>query len=115
LSKHVSVGMQLYEHNEKEVKHKVLENELNILNKQQQLIMDKGKMDCNDEKELYFYHNPARVVGGDFYYATKVDDAHIVYIVADVMGHGMVSNYVVAMIKGAFKVLCNQYNTPREI
>ncbi|HBF5318248.1 TPA: SpoIIE family protein phosphatase [Clostridioides difficile] len=115
LSKQVSVGMQLYEHNEKEVKHKVLENELNILNKQQQLIMDKGKMDCNDEKELYFYHKPARVVGGDFYYATKVDDEHIVYIVADVMGHGMVSNYVVAMIKGAFKVLCNQYNTPREI
>ncbi len=72
-------------------------------------------MDCNDEKELYFYHKPARVVGGDFYYATKVDDEHIVYIVADVMGHGMVSNYVVAMIKGAFKVLCNQYNTPREI
>lgn len=115
LAKQVAVGMQLYEYNEKEVKHKVLANELNILNKQQKLIMDKSKMDCNDNKELNFYHQPARVVGGDFYYAMKIDEEHIVYIVADVMGHGIVSNYVVAMIKGAFKVLAHQYKTSAEI
>ena len=115
LAKQVSVGMQLYEYNIEEVKHKVLAKELNILNKQQKLIMDKSKMECNDQKELYFYHKPARVVGGDFYYAMKVDEENIVYIVADVMGHGMVSNYVVAMIKGAFKVLCHQYKTAGEI
>lgn len=115
LAKQVSVGMQLYEYNLQEVKHKVLANELNILNKQQKLIMDKSKMDCNEKKELYYYHKPARVVGGDFYYAMKVDEEHIVYIVADVMGHGMVSNYVVAMIKGAFKVLCHQFTTAGEI
>ncbi len=115
LAKQVSVAMQLYEYNIEEVKHKVLANELNLLNKQQKLIMDKGKMECNDQKELSYYHKPARVVGGDFYYAMRVDDDNIVYIVADVMGHGMVSNYVVAMIKGAFKVLCHQYKTPGEI
>lgn len=115
LSKQVAVGMQLYRYNITEVKHKVLANELNILSKQQKLIMDKSKMDFNDEKELYFYHKPATVVGGDFYYAMKVDEENIVYIVADVMGHGIVSNYVVAMIKGAFKVLCRRYKTPGEI
>lgn len=115
LANQVSVGMQLYEYNAVEVKHRVLANELNILNKQQKLIMDKSKMDCNDKKELYFYHKPARVVGGDFYYAMKVDENNIVYIVADVMGHGIVSNYVVAMIKGAFKVLAHQYKTSGEI
>lgn len=115
LAKQVAVGMQLYKYNITEVKHKVLANELNILSKQQKLIMDKSKMDFNDEKELYFYHKPATVVGGDFYYAIKVDEDNIVYIVADVMGHGIVSNYVVAMIKGAFKVLCRRYNTPGEI
>ena len=31
------------------------------------------------------------------------------------MGHGMISNYMVAMIKGAFKVLANHYKTPGEI
>ena len=115
LAKQVSVGMQLYEYSQEEVKHKLLANELNILNKQQKLIMDKSKMNCNNQKELYYYHKPARVVGGDFYYAMKVDEEHIVYIVADVMGHGMVSNYVVAMIKGAFKVLCHQFTTAGEI
>lgn len=115
LANQVVVGMQLYEYNLVDVKHKLLANELNILNKQQKLIMDKSMMECNDKKELYYYHRPARVVGGDFYYATKVDEENIVYIVADVMGHGIVSNYVVAMIKGAFKVLCNQYKTPGEI
>lgn len=115
LANQVAVGMQLYEYNLVDVKHKLLANELNILNKQQKLIMDKSKMECNDKKELYYYHRPARVVGGDFYYATKVDEDNIVYIVADVMGHGIVSNYVVAMIKGAFKVLCHQYKTPGEI
>ena len=109
LANQVAVGMQLYEYNIIDVKHKLLANELNILNEQQRLIMDKSKMECNNEKELYYYHRPARVVGGDFYYA------NIVYIVADVMGHGIVSNYVVAMIKGAFKVLCHQYKTPGEI
>lgn len=115
LAKQVSVGMQLYKYNIEEVKHKVLANELNLLNKQQKLIMDKSKMECNNQKELSYYHKPARVVGGDFYYAMRVDEDNIVYIVADVMGHGMVSNYVVAMIKGAFKVLCHQYRTPGEI
>lgn len=64
-------------------------------------------MDCNDEKEFYFYYKLVRVVGGDFYYVIKVDDEYIVYIVVDVMGYGMVLNYVVVMIKGVFKVLCN--------
>ncbi|WP_027701443.1 GAF domain-containing SpoIIE family protein phosphatase [Metaclostridioides mangenotii] len=115
LASQVSVAMQLYEYNDQEVKHKVLEKELNILNKQQQLIMDKGKMEFNSEKELYFYHRPAKVVGGDFYYALDLDEKHVVFIVADVMGHGIVSNYVVAMIKGAFKVLCHQYESTSEI
>ena len=115
LANHVVVGIQLYQYNQEDVKHKLLANELNILNKQQKLIMDKSKMECNNEKELYYYHRPARVVGGDFYYANKVDNDNIVYILADVMGHGMVSNYVVAMIKGAFKVLCHQYKNPAEI
>lgn len=115
LAKQISVGVQLYEYNIEEVKHKVLANELNLLSKQQKLIMDKSKMDVTDEKELNFYHSPARVVGGDFYYAMKVDEHNTFYIVADVMGHGMVSNYVVAIIKGAFKVLCNQYKKASDV
>ena len=115
LVKQVSVAMQLYEYNQNEVKHQVLENELNLLSKQQKLIMNKGNKELSNNKELYYYHQPARVVGGDFYHAIKKDEDKIVTILADVMGHGMVSNYVVAMIKGAFKVLAKQFETPSEI
>ena len=115
LAKQLSVAMQLYQYNLIDVKHKVLDNELNILSKQQKLIMDESNMEFENEKELCYYHKPAKVVGGDFYYAMKVDEENIVYIVADVMGHGIVSNYVVAIIKGAFKVLSYQYKKPSDI
>ena len=115
LSRQVTVAMQLFEYSEQNVKHKLIAKELNILNKQQKLIMNESKMECNKEKELEFYHKPATVVGGDFYYAYRIDEDRVAYIVADVMGHGIVANYMVAMIKGAFKTLCHQYKTPGEI
>ena len=115
LSKQVTVAMQLYDYSEQNVKHKLIAKELNILNKQQKLIMNDSKMECNSEKELEFYHRPATVVGGDFYYAYKMDEDRVAFIIADVMGHGIVSNYMVAMIKGTFKALCYQYKTPGEI
>ena len=115
LSKQVTIAMQLYDYSEQNVKHKLIAKELNVLNKQQKLIMNDSKMECNREKELEFFHKPATVVGGDFYYAHKIDDKRVAFIIADVMGHGIVANYMVAMIKGAFKTLCYQYKTPGEI
>ncbi|GAA0707495.1 SpoIIE family protein phosphatase [Paraclostridium ghonii] len=115
LAKQVAVAMQLYEYSKSEVKHQVLENELKILNQQQKLIMNKGNKVLDNNRELRYFHKPAKVVGGDFYHTIKKDDGTLVTILADVMGHGIVSNYVVAMIKGAFKVLAKQYDKPSEI
>lgn len=115
LSKQITVGTQLYEYSQNEVKHKVLQNELTVLNKQQRLIMNDANMIFNGNRQLYCYHKPAKVVGGDFYDAVRINDDRVVYIVADVMGHGIVSNYMVALIKGAFKVLCRQFEKPSEI
>ena len=47
--------------------------------------------------------------------AVRISDDKVIYIVADVMGHGIVSNYMVALIKGAFKVLCRQFDNPSDI
>lgn len=115
LAKQVAVAMQLYEYSKSEVKHQVLENELKVLNQQQKLIMNKGNKVLDNNRELRYFHKPAKVVGGDFYHTIKKDDGTVVTILADVMGHGIVSNYMVAMIKGAFKVLAKQYDTPSEI
>ena len=114
-AKQLSVALKLYEYNLVEIKHKILENELDVLNKQQKLIMNESKIKYSIDNELNFYHRPAKVVGGDFYHAIKVSDEKIVYILADVMGHGIVSNYAVAIIKGAFKVLSRICNSPGEI
>ena len=77
--------------------------------------MNKGNKDLGNNRELTYFHKPAKVVGGDFYHTIKKDDNTIVVILADVMGHGIVSNYTVAMIKGAFKVLAKQFDKPSEI
>lgn len=115
LSKQITVGTQLYEYNQNEVRHRVLQNELSVLNKQQRLIMNDANLIFDGKRQLYCYHQPAKVVGGDFYDAVRIDDDRIVYIVADVMGHGIVSNYMVALVKGAFKVLCRQFEKPSDI
>lgn len=106
LSKQVAMAMKTYYYNSKELKHKILENELDILSNQQKLIMNKAKIKCINKKDISFYHKPARVVGGDFYHSVKIKDK-VYTIIADVMGHGMMSNYFVAMIKGAFKTLAH--------
>ena len=115
ISKQVVLGMQLYKYNQAETKHKLIANELNILNKQQKLIMNESEMKLNDDKDLYFYHRPATVVGGDFYHAQAINENKVAYIISDVMGHGIVSNYVVAIIKGCFKTLCYNYETADDI
>lgn len=115
LAGQVTVEILLYDYNIRETKHKVLEQELNILNKQQELIMDDSNIEFNNKKELFFYHKPAKVVGGDFYYAEKLESNKTAFIVCDVMGHGIVSNYSVALVKGAFKVLCRDNSKAKDI
>lgn len=115
ISKQIVLGMQLYKYNQAETKHKLIANELNILNKQQKMIMNESEMNLSNNKDLYFYHRCATVIGGDFYHAQVIDNNKIAYIVADVMGHGIVSNYIVAMIKGCFKTLCYNYQTASDI
>ena len=115
ISKQIVLGMQLYKYNQAETKHKLIANELNILNKQQKLIMNESEMNLENNKDLYFYHRCATVIGGDFYHAQPIDENKVAYIIADVMGHGIVSNYIVAMIKGCFKTLCYNYQTAADI
>ena len=115
ISKQIVLGMQLYKYNQSETKHKLIANELNILNKQQKLIMNESEMNLENNKDLYFYHRCATVIGGDFYHAQPIDENKVAYIIADVMGHGIFLNYIVAMIKGCFKTLCYNYQTAADI
>lgn len=114
LIKQISMGIHTYEFSIIEEKHKDIENDLSILRKQQRLIMDSSNIQTFNKKEMFFYHEPAKIVGGDFYHAIELED-RISFIVADVMGHGVASNYIVAMIKGAFDILVQYSDSPKEI
>lgn len=55
-------------------------------------------------------------LGGDYYEAIKISDTKALLFFADVMGHGVMSNYFVPLLKGMFKMVVKEYNTsPAEI
>ncbi|MEG0249984.1 MAG: SpoIIE family protein phosphatase [Peptostreptococcus sp.] len=115
LSKQVRSSIQVYEYYQNEEKHKDIENDLSILKRQQGLIMNSNSdLEVFSDNQMYFYHETAKLVGGDFYNAIDLGDK-IIFIVADVMGHGVVSNYIVAIIKGAFDILARYTTSPKEI
>lgn len=76
--------------------------------------MDNNSMKKFADRDLFYFMKPAKVVGGDFYHSMLVDD-RVIFILADVMGHGIVANYMVALIKGAFEVLVRKVPNPKEI
>lgn len=115
LSKQIRNSIRSYKYYLTEEKHKEIENDLSILKRQQKLIMNSSSdLDVFSDNQIYFFHRAARLVGGDFYNAIDLGDK-IVFIVADVMGHGIVSNYVVAIIKGAFEILSRYLSDPGEM
>lgn len=115
LSKQIKNSIINYEYYLSEERYKEIENDLSMLKRQQRLIMNStSDIDVFSDNKMYFYHRPSRLVGGDFYNAIDLGDK-IVFIVADVMGHGIVSNYIVAIIKGAFEILSRHIDNPGEI
>lgn len=114
LSKQIKQSINTYEYYLTEERQKKMEEDLFIINKQQELIMNNSNLPSFSENGMMLYHKPSKIVGGDFYTAVEID-GKIVFILSDVMGHGIVSNYIVAMIKGAFEVLCRYQKTPSKI
>ncbi|MGB5824726.1 MAG: PP2C family protein-serine/threonine phosphatase [Proteocatella sp.] len=55
-------------------------------------------------------------LGGDYYEAIKISDSKALLFFADVMGHGVMSNYFVPLLKGMFKMVVKEDNiSPAEI
>lgn len=114
ISKQIGMSMQSYEYTLNYEKHRSIDNDLNVLKQQQELIMKQNNVKTVNGKDIFYYHKPAKVVGGDFHYAIETNEK-IVFIIADVMGHGIISNYIVAIMKGAFNVLLSYVKSPAEL
>ncbi|WP_099187887.1 GAF domain-containing SpoIIE family protein phosphatase [Tepidibacter mesophilus] len=99
------LAIQMYNNSKKIFEHELLEKELEIVSKQQKLIMSNSQMEFSDSKEIVFFHEPSKYIGGDFCEIVKIDENRMCIFIADVMGHGIMSNYFVAMIKGVLQAL----------
>ena len=62
-------------------------------------------MSGDDNVSIDYLNIPYKYVGGDFCKFKKIDDNKYIFFIADVMGHGLMSNYFVAMMKGAINML----------
>ena len=114
ISRQIGMSIQSYEYTLNYEKHISIDNDLNVLKQQQDLIMKQNKVKKVNGKDMFYYHKSAKVVGGDFHYAVETND-NIVFIIADVMGHGIISNYIVAIMKGAFNTLVSYVDSPSDL
>ncbi len=94
---------------------KLMERDLEIVGKQQELIMSDKHMRLEGCVGIDYYYSPSRQIGGDFCKLVRLDDNRAMVFIADVMGHGILSNYFVAMMKGVFKTLLSEKLSPSEI
>lgn len=66
--------------------------------------------------ELEEYGTLKSRLGGDYYEAIKINEHSGLIIFADVMGHGVMSNYFVPVMKGMFKMIAQSgHFSPAEI
>lgn len=99
------LAIQMYNNSKKIFEHDLLEKELEIVSKQQKLMMNDTQIKFSDSKEIVYFHEPSKYIGGDFCKIIRIDESKICIFIADVMGHGIMSNYFVAMIKGVLQTL----------
>jgi PAS domain S-box-containing protein len=89
-----------------------LANELLIASTFQATLMPASKH--YESAEMYGKFLPSSMVGGDLYDCAMIGDS-LWFIIADVMGHGLVAAMVSTMVKGLFNDLIRNYEYPDEI
>ena len=107
----ILIGIEISLTSKEVIKHKILEKELEIVSEQQKLIMNNNSLDMSGRGEISFLHRTSQQVGGDFCKIFEMEDDRVGIFLADVMGHGLLSNYFSAMIKGALRILMQQENS----
>ncbi|WXR62089.1 SpoIIE family protein phosphatase [Peptostreptococcaceae bacterium AGR-M142] len=107
----IVIALQMYINSQDILEHKLMQKELEIASKQQKLIMSDNKIYLENLGEISFYHRPSKHIGGDFCKIMKLSPTKVAIFLTDVMGHGILSNYFSAMIKGVLKTLLIQGNS----
>ena len=61
--------------------------------------------DAGDALRFYHHYHPAGVVSGDFFHIMKISDHSVGIFICDVMGHGVRSAFVTAMLRALVEEL----------
>lgn len=111
----IMLSLMMYLDSRKLFEKQMMERDLDIIAKQQELIMSERHMELSDGTILDYHYTPSKQIGGDFCKLVQLDDNKAIVFIADVMGHGILSNYFVAMMKGILKTLLYENLWPNEI
>lgn len=115
-STEIVLSLIMYLSSKKVFESRLMERDLEIVGKQQELIMSDKHMKLNDGNiSIDYYYSPSRQIGGDFCKLLEIDEHRAMVFIADVMGHGILSNYFVAMMKGVLKTLISENLGPGEV
>lgn len=111
----IALSLMMYLDSRKLFDKQLIERDLDIIAKQQQLIMSDRHLKLQNGATIDYHHSPSKQIGGDFCKIARIDGHKAIVFIADVMGHGILSNYFVAMMKGVLKTLLYENLWPNEI
>lgn len=114
-SSQIMLSLIMYLDSRKLFEKQMMERDIEVIAKQQELIMSERHMELLDGTILDYHYTPSKQIGGDFCKLVQVDEKKAIIFIADVMGHGILSNYFVAMMKGILKTLLYENLWPKEI
>lgn len=114
-SSQIMLSLVMYLDSRKLFEQQLMERDLEIIARQQELIMSEPHMELADGTTIDYHHTPSKQIGGDFCKVVRLDDKKAIIFIADVMGHGILSNYFVAMMKGILRTLLYENLWPNEI
>jgi len=107
IAEQVAVSMENVRLYEEETEKERLKQELETARKMQMAILPERKPQLPD-LDIYAYLNPATEVGGDYFDYIQVDGSKLLFIIADVSGHGISASTLVYMAKSC---IFNQIKT----
>ncbi|MGP1488498.1 MAG: SpoIIE family protein phosphatase [Peptoanaerobacter stomatis] len=111
----VLLSVHLFTSNRKLLEDSIIHRDLQLVHQQQKLIMEDEIMSEDDFLNIDYLNVPYKYIGGDFCKFIKVEQDKYILFIADVMGHGIMSNYFVAMTKGAINLLLTMTSSPSTI
>ena len=114
-SSHVALSTYIFIESKKAFDDNLMKRDLDLIREQQSLIMQDEIANDDEYITVDYLNTPYKYVGGDFCKFKKIAEKKYILFIADVMGHGIVSNYFVAMMKGAVEMILMQTHDPSEI